>query len=181
MYMGAFFCAGFSFTEDRHMLKKILFAVILIVSFGAVAVSSAGQPEMTDVKLYFVDAGMMRLVPIRTTLYKTDKAHEAKAVLNALIAGRDNNPKIRRMIPDIKKCMTVRIRENTAYVNITQKMIDAHPDGRDAEMLTVYQIVNSLTCIDGIANVKFTINGSTQKEFMGYLDMRETFIPDYLI
>lgn len=163
------------------MLKKMLFVIILIIGFGTVALSSGGQPETMEIKLYFVDAGMMRLIPISTSIRKTDTEHEAKAVINALIAGRDSNPKIRRLIPDIKNCMSVRVNGSTAYVNITQKMIDAHPEGRDLEILTVYQIVNSLTSIDGITNVRFKINSQTQKNFMGYLDMRETFIPDYLV
>lgn len=163
------------------MFKKILFVIILIISFGTVAVSSREQPETIEVKLYFVDAGIMRLIPISARICKTDTEHEAKSVLNALISGRDDNPKIRRLIPDIKKCMSVRVNGSTAYVNITQKMIDAHPDGRELEILTVYQIVNSLTSIDGITNVRFKINSQTQKNFMGYLDMRETFIPDYFV
>ena len=48
-------------------------------------------------------------------------------------------------------------------------------------MLMVYSIVNSLTEIDGIVNVRFTIDGRVQKDFVGYLDMRETFIPDYFV
>jgi len=30
-------------------------------------------------------------------------------------------------------------------------------------------------------NVRFTIDGKRQKDFKGYIDMRETFIPDYFI
>lgn len=163
------------------MFRKILFVIILIIGFGTVAVSSTGQPETMEVKLYFVDAGKMKLIPVSANICRTDEENEAKAVINALIAGRDSNPKIRRLIPDIKRCMSVKVTGNTAYVNITQKMIDAHPEGRDLEMLAVYQIVNSLTSIEGITRVRFKINGQTQKNFMGYLDMRETFIPDYFV
>ena len=163
------------------MSKRILFVIILIIGFGTAVVSSGEQSETMEVKLYFVDAEMLRLIPVKTVIRRTDTEHEAKAVINALIEGRDNNPKIRRLIPDIKNCMSVRVNGTTAYVNISRKMIDAHPKGRDIEILTVYQIVNSLTSIDGITNVRFKINGSTQKTFMGYLDMRETFIPDYMV
>ena len=38
-----------------------------------------------------------------------------------------------------------------------------------------------LTGLDGIVNVRFTIDGKRQKDFKGYIDMRETFIPDYFI
>ena len=48
-------------------------------------------------------------------------------------------------------------------------------------MLIVYQIVNSLTSIDGIDNVRFTVDGKVKKEYAGFIDMRETFIPDYFV
>ncbi len=163
------------------MFRKILFVLILVVSFGTVIVSTAQQPETVNVKLYFADAGMMRLVPSNAVICRTDTEHEARAVINALIAGRDNNPKIKRLIPDEKKCMSVRVRDNIAIVDIKQKMIDAHPDDKNSEILTVYQIVNSLTSIEDITSVRFTVNGTPQKNFMGHIDMRETFIPDYTV
>jgi hypothetical protein len=77
--------------------------------------------------------------------------------------------------------MTVKVKDKIAYVDIKKDVVNEHPDGRDLEMLTVYSIVNSLTGIDGIVNVRFTIDGKIEKKFKGYLDMRETFIPDYLV
>ena len=47
--------------------------------------------------------------------------------------------------------------------------------------MMVYSIVNSLTNIDGIVNVRFTVDGERQKDFLGFVDMRETFIPDYCV
>jgi hypothetical protein len=60
-------------------------------------------------------------------------------------------------------------------------MVEAHPEGRELELLTIYSIVNSLTGIEGISTVRFTINHEITKDFMGYVDMRETFIPDYFM
>ena len=167
--------------EDKPVFRNFLFAVILIMGFATAAAASSGASETVQVKLYFADAGFMRLIPENTSVRKTDTEHEARAVINELIKGRDRNPKIRRLIPDIKNCMTVRTENNTAYVNITSKMAEVHPDGREAEKLTVYQIVNSLTSIEGIDCVRFTVNGSVQKNFMGYLDMREPFTADYFV
>ena len=48
---------------------------------------------------------------------------------------------------------------------LKQELVDKHPDGRDLELLTVYSIVNSLTGLDGIVNVRFTIDGKRQKDF----------------
>ena len=75
----------------------------------------------------------------------------------------------------------MKVLDRIAYVDIKQELVDKHPDGRDLELLTVYSIVNSLTGLDGVVNVRFTIDGKRQKDFKGYIDMRETFIPDYFI
>lgn len=160
------------------MFRNILFAVILAVGFMTVGVSTREEAETVQVKLYFADADFMRLVPENISIRKTDVQNEARTVINELIKGRDQNPKIRRLIPGIKNCMTVKTQDGVAYVNITRKMAQAHPDGREAERLTVYQVVNSLTSIDGIDYVRFTVNGTVQKNFMGFLDMREPFTAD---
>ena len=84
-------------------------------------------------------------------------------------------------IPNVKHGIKVKVLDRIAYVDIKQELVDKHPDGRDLELLTVYSIVNSLTGLDGVVNVRFTIDGKRQKDFKGYIDMRETFIPDYFI
>ena len=117
------------------------------------------------------DAAMAMLTP----------EEQAKLVIKALIEGDDDNLKIRRTIPDIRGCMSVKVKGEIAYVDIKRKMIENHSEGRDIELLTVYSIVNSLASVKGITNVRFTIEGEVSEDFMGYLDMRETFIPDYTV
>lgn len=163
------------------MMRLILFVLILTLSFSTVAIGCSDTMENVNVKVYFVDAGIMKLMSHSTSVLKSTPEHQAKCVINELIKGKDENTKIRRLIPDIKRCMSVRVNGKTAYVNIKEKMISSHPDGRELELLTVYQIVNSLTSIEGIENVRFSINGRVQKNFMGYLDMREIFTSDLTV
>ena len=167
--------------KKSMIIKHIAFVLILAAAFGVVAVSRGMQAQTQEVKLYFVDAEMLRLIPISTTIPKTSTQKMAQYVVDELIEGRNDNPKIRRLIPKEKRCMTVKVKDTIAYVDIKKSMVEGQPEGRDLEMLTVYSIVNSLTGLDGIVNVRFTIDGKTQKDFKGYLDMRETFIPDYFI
>ncbi len=47
------------------------------------------------------------------------------------------------------------------------------------ELLIIYSAVNSLTSSGDIITVDFLIDGESQKDLYGYIDMRETFIPDY--
>lgn len=129
--------------------------------------------------VYFVDKSLMRLLPAKIYLPDVSTEKAAKKVIEELIKGRDTNPKILRLIPNSKRCMTVKVENDTAYVNLTKKLIKEHPDGANQEILTVYAIVNSLTSIDGIKKVKFTIDGKEKADFKGNIDMRETFVPDF--
>lgn len=167
--------------RKNTLIRYVVFTLILVTGFGITAVSQLFRPEMTEISIYYVDAQMLRLIPIKTEIPIMSKQKMAKEVLRELTDGLDDNPKIRRIIPDIKNGMTVKVIDKIAYVDISDEMAKKHPDGRDLELLTVYSIVNSLTCIDGIVNVRFTIDGKKEKNFKGYIDMRETFIPDYFV
>ena len=75
--------------------------------------------------------------------------------------------------------MSVRVKNNTAYVNLKDEFIENMPDNKNHELLMLYSIVNSLTSIDGIDTVKFLFEGEEKKETIAGIDMREVFIPDY--
>ncbi len=162
-------------------MKRIIFILILLTGLGVAAVSFGTSVPQTEVRLYFTDAQILKLIPVRTQIPELPVEEQAKLVLKKLIQGDDENLKIKRTIPNIKGCMTVSVKDDIAYVDIKDSMIQNHEDGRDLELLTVYSVVDSLLSIKGITNVRFTVNGHKQKDFMGYLDMRETFIPDYTV
>ena len=157
------------------MFKKIMFFVLILTCAATIAFARNEDKPTEVIKLYVVDAEMMHLIPTEITIRQTDTQGEARAVIAALIRGFDENPKIRRLIPKIRDCMSVKVDGNTARVNITQAMVKNHPEGRDSERLTIYSIVNSLTSIQGIDNVQFTVDGKIRRDFMGYMDMRGAF------
>ena len=166
-------------------MRKMTLLVVLIMIFG-IAVGSRQDVETASIanpnaEVYFVDSSMLRLIPQTIRVGKVSRQKAAEKIIKELIAGRDENPKILRLIPKIKKGMTVKVKNNIAIVDMTQEFVDKHSGERTHEILTIYAIVNSLTSIDGIDNVKFTIAGQRKKEFQGFLDLRETFIPDYYI
>lgn len=164
-------------------MRKISYFIMICMfalSFASCGTSSQTMAS-TKVQVYFVDSDMLRLIP--TDVYTTEKNPQkaAEIVVQELIQGRDDNHKIRRLIPNIKNAMTVRVKGKIAYVDLSPEMVEKCQDGRDLECLTVYQIVNSLTSIEEIVNVRFTIGGQIQRDFKGHIDMRETFIPDYYV
>lgn len=156
--------------------------IVLISVFVLCGIGNAENKRvMTVPDIYYVDADMLRLVSVSTPCEGENAQEQAQCVIEKLISGKDKNKKIKRMIPAIKNCMNVHVRGNTAYVDIKESAMEYFPDGKIAEELVVYQIVNSLTSIDGIVKVKFTFDGKEERFFKGFIDMRETFIPDYYV
>ena len=156
-------------------MKKFVFFILILTCAATIAYAYNEDKPTEALKLYVVDAEMMHLIPTEITVREMNTQGEARSVVDALIRGFDENPKIRRLIPKIRGCMSVKVEGNTAHVNITKAMVKSHPEGRALEQLTVYSIVNSLTSIQGIDNVQFTVDGKIRRDFMGYMDMRGAF------
>ena len=164
-----------------QILRHLAFMLIIAAAVTAFFAARAVVLPSADINVYFADAEMMRLIPVRTSVPRTGAERTARFVLDAMIEGHDDNPKIFRLVPNVKNCMSVTVKDKIAYVDLKSGLRGEYPDGRDAEIMMVYSIVNSLTNIDGIVNVRFTVDGERQKDFLGFVDMRETFIPDYCV
>ncbi len=162
-------------------MRKIVFLSIIVLgaAFIIIACNRSGEIPQTAATLYFADAEMNRLLPYDDELPLTDAEHMAKAAISKLIEGRDNNEKIRRLLPKDKRSVSVRVDEDIAYVDLKSGITKDLPSSRDIERLLIYQIVDTLTEIKGIRFVRFTIDGNVHKSLMGYFDMRETYKYQY--
>ncbi len=158
-------------------MKRFLFLLIIITGAAAFAVACARSDEVikTPATIYYVDAEMNRLLPYDDEIPDADAEHMAAAVTEKLIEGRDDNDKIRRLIPKEEDCISTRVDGNTVYVDIKSYIAEGLPYSRDIEKLFIYQIVDTLTSIKGIRFVRFTVDGEVRRDFMGYYDMRETY------
>lgn len=163
-------------------------AVILLLSVIAAAAfisffhtSRQANAVNETAELYFVDSELMMLIPSTYYLPAVSRDKAAKKVINELVNGRDDNDKIMRIMPKIKNGITVKVKNDTAYVDLSNEFVQAHTDNAHKEILTIYSIVDSLTSIDGIQKVRFTIGGKEQANFKGNVDMREVFLPDYTV
>ena len=156
------------------MLKKILGIIVLLL-----CILLTGCEEPTDKEpnttVYYIDSELFMLIGVPTYCEGENRQMIAENILLKLKEGQDYNRKIKRQIPDIENGMTVKISENTAFVNLSPEFVEKHTEGRVPEKLTVYQIVNSLTSVDGIEYVRFTIDNKESKCFKGFIDMRGIF------
>ena len=164
-------------------MKKIIISISIIVLAFILCGYILTKRDTKDYKaqIYYVDHSMLRLIPMDVNFEKTTTNDAASKMIKMIIEGKDNNPKILRVIPDEKNCMSVKIKNKTAIVDIKENFIKNKPANKVHGLLAVYSIVNSLTSIEGIDTVKFSFNGNVEKGFVSGLDMRETFIPDYYL
>jgi len=128
--------------------------------------------DKTPIRLYFANADNTKLkLEIRyvdTAEVKKSDNTLASAVITELIKGPSDNTAFKSTVPAETKLVTpVKIENKVATVNLSKEFKTKHPGGKDAERMTIYSIVNSLTELEGIEKVKFTIDGKTQKEYMG--------------
>ena len=164
-------------------MKKIVF-VLFVLLFGLIVggnYTPDAKTEKMTAKIYYIDRSMQRLIPVEFTKKSTSKQEFAKSVVKKLVEGNDKNKKIMRIIPKNKSSIKVNVIKNTAYVDLKKEFTDNLSDNRNHNVLAVYQIVNSLSSIDGIDYVKFTFDGEVEKGFISKFDMREAFSANYYI
>ena len=51
--------------KKNTLIRHFIFLLILAIGFGTVVISQNTHTEMTEVKLYYVDAQMLRLIPVK--------------------------------------------------------------------------------------------------------------------
>lgn len=158
-------------------MKKIVFALIMITGITCFVIACSRREEVPTVetKVYFVDSEMNRLLPYSENIIDADAEHQVSSVVDKLIAGHDDNDKIRRLLPDKRSCISTSVIDNIAYVDLSSEIARELPCSRDIEKLVIYQIVDSVAGVKGIRFVKFTVDGEVKQDFMGFYDMRNTY------
>lgn len=142
---------------------------------SSIIIGEAEASKLTDktpLRLYFANEDNTKLkLEIRyveSTDAKKSTANMATMVVNELIKGPSDDTAFKRTVPaEAKLRQPVSINDNVATVDFSKEFKSKHGGGKDAEKMTIYSIVNSLTEIEGIKKVKFLIDGKSQKEYMG--------------
>lgn len=136
--------------------------------------------DKTPIRLYFANKDNTKLkLEIRyidSTEAKKSTSNLASAIVSELIKGPSDEKSFNRTIPAEAKLRTpVSISNKVATVDMSKEFKTKHPGGKDAEKMTIYSIVNSLTELEDIQKVKFTIDGKLQKEYMGNFQFNGLF------
>lgn len=128
--------------------------------------------DKVPIHLYFAneDGSKLKLevryIPVSEA--KKSVNNLAGIVVNELIKGPTKKG-LKATIPEGTKLAknSIPIKAGVATVNFNKDFVDKHPGGKDAERITIYSIVNSLTDIKDIQEVKFLINGKVSETYKG--------------
>lgn len=138
---------------------------------------SKTQGEKVVLTLYFTDKQVTKLVAEKRFIQKTelkDIGATAQASLKELFKGPISGS-LASPFPKGVKLPAVKVEKDTAVVDISKEFVEKHAGGSAAENLSVYSIVNTLTAINGITQVEFTVDGKKAPEFKGHMDLSKPF------
>ena len=142
---------------------------------SSIVIGEIEASKLTDkapLRLYFANEDNTKLkLEIRyvdSIEAKKSTSNMATLIVNELIKGPSDESAFKRTVPSEAKLLKpVSVSSNVATVDFSEEFRREHSGGKDAEKMTIYSIVNSLTELDGIKKVKFLINGKSEKEYMG--------------
>jgi len=132
------------------------------------------------VRLYFPREEDGLLVPEeRQIVADPSLAREAEEVLAELISG-PRGDFLPSLPAETKVGRVFVLKDGTAYVDFTRDIAEKHPSGTEAEMITIFAVVNSLTVnFTSIKKVFILIDGEERETLNGHLSLDRPFLPDY--
>ena len=135
--------------------------------------------EKLPVHLYFSDKDGTKLVGEIRYLSMEDAMQGTDKIASTLVKELVNGPSNSTLKPTVPQGATLRspvkVEGRTATVDMTKEFVDNHPGGKEAEEMTIFSIVNTLTELKDVETVKFQVNGKTQKEFKGSFRFDQEF------
>ena len=146
----------------------------------APAATAAPEAQRTiNVKLYF-DAPDVRglVLEERAVPFSSDIATQIRTLVEELVKG--SRIGLLSTLPAETRVLEVFVTAGgVAYVDLSKEARDGLSGGSDAEMRTVYSIVNSLTSsFPSVARVQLLIENETVPTLTGHMDLSRPLPPD---
>jgi len=138
---------------------------------------SDDEIRKTIISLYFKNIETNSLVAEARCIDVKELYKEPYSYLiNMLITGPENE-KLESAIPEGTKVNSCTLKGTTLYVDLSKEFIDNAPSGIEEESMVVYSIVNTLTELNEVSEIKFLINGEENLQFKdGKINFKEVFV-----
>jgi len=160
---------------------------------GAEAASSGSAPAKEEeavgeverkinVKLFFQAADRPGLViEERPVTFSTDLSRQLRGVVEELVRGSKIGlgP---TLAPETKVLEVFVTARGVAYVDFSKDVVTGHPGGSEAERMTVYSVVNSLsTSFPAVKRVQILVEDKPAETLAGHVDLTRPLPPDMTV
>ena len=158
-------------------LKQWIAVILLIVSVGFLIRTAFFQTESPASSepfwvVYFASGEDVYLQPEMRTGSPTlgDR-------LQALVNGPQNKS-LRPILPEGTQVINYQVEGNLILVNFNAALVENHPGGSSAELITVYGLVNTLTEDVQIEYVRILVEGRSIATIAGHVDLSQPLSRD---
>ena len=160
-------------------MKKLtlIFSVCMAVLFLSRFSGQATEP--VDAKVYFVDRYIHCLIGVPFKVENGSKKTQADAVIGMLCASQENDADFISYSAGFGEDITVSLKGETAYLDLSKNFAEAIPDDRTNQELFIYQLVNSVCSLPDIEYVRFTVAGKKDSGLFKFFDGEEVFSPNF--
>ena len=169
------------------MNRKVFLTIMIILIIGIVGVTiylitnkdkdvsqneiqpqeEAGDDTMrqTIATLYYQNKETKELMPEGRMIDSKELLTGPYATLMGLLLEGPKNEKLQTVIPEGTRVLKAELKGETVYLDLSKEFIDNHKGGQEAENMTIYAIVNTLTQLNEVNSVKILINGREDQAF----------------
>lgn len=172
--------------KNKKILKLFIFSVLVIIFLGFWAIKLAKrktneennkneyipQEEISDnqssetiVSLYFADKETGLLKPEARLINVKELIKSPYKVLVELLIAGPKNEKLQKTIPDGTKILNVELEKDCLTIDFSAEILNYNKDDKMQKNNLIYSIVNTLTELNEVNQVKFLVNGQKSNEF----------------
>ena len=121
--------------------------------------------RQTIATLYYQNKETKELMPEGRMIDSKTLLTDPYATLITLLIEGPKNEKLQTVIPEGTRVIKAELKGDIVYLDLSKEFIDNHKGGQEAENMTVYAIVNTLTQLNEVNSVKILINGREDQAF----------------
>ena len=181
------------------MNKKVFIIIVIILILGIIGVGGylliknnlqptevEIQPaeEITDeqmrqtiVTLYYQNKETKELMPEGRTIDSKELLSDPYVTLMKLLIEGPKSENLQSAIPEGTRVIKAELKGDILYLDLSKEFIDNHEGGEEAENLTIYSIVNTVTELNEVNSVKILINGREDQSFNdNKINFRNAFV-----
>lgn len=181
------------------MNKKIFIIIVIILILGIIGVGGylliknnlepieneiQPEEEITDeqmrqtiVTLYYKNKETKELMPEGRMIDSKELLSDPYTTLIELLIEAPKSENLQSVIPEGTRVIKAELKGDILYLDLSKEFIDNHEGGEEAENLTIYSIVNTVTELNEVNSVKILINGREDQSFNdNKINFRNAFV-----